>query len=49
MAGRDHFRCFREFIQDGGLDSLLSQHHLHEEKREYLRRMPMAMVKVRNG
>jgi len=49
MAGRDHFRCFREFLQDGGLDSLLIRHHLHEEKREYLRRTPMAMVKVRNG
>jgi ubiquinone/menaquinone biosynthesis C-methylase UbiE len=49
MAGQYHFRCFREFIQDGGLDSLLSRHHLREEKREYLKRMPMAMVKVRNG
>ena len=49
MAGRDHFRCFREFIKDGGLDSLLSRHHLREEKREYLKRMPMAMVKVRNS
>ncbi len=49
MAGQDHFRCFREFIQDGGVDSLLSRHHLNEEKREYLKRMPMAMVKVRNG
>jgi len=49
MAGQDHFRCFREFIKDGGLDSLLSRHHLQEEKREYLKRMPMAIVKVRNG
>ena len=49
MAGRDHFRCFREFLQDGGLDSLLIRHHLHEEKREYLRITPLAMVKVRNG
>lgn len=49
MAGRDHFRCFKEFIQDGGLDSLLSRHHLQEEKRECLKRMPMAMVKVRNS
>jgi ubiquinone/menaquinone biosynthesis C-methylase UbiE len=49
MAGRDHFRCFREFVQAGGLDSLLSRHRLQEEKREYLKRMPMAIVKVRNS
>jgi ubiquinone/menaquinone biosynthesis C-methylase UbiE len=49
MAGQDHFRCFKEFIEDGGLDSLLSRHHLREEKREYLKRMPLAIVKVRNG
>jgi ubiquinone/menaquinone biosynthesis C-methylase UbiE len=48
MAGGDHYRCFREFIDDGGLDSLLGRHHLREEKREYLKRMPMVMVKVRN-
>jgi ubiquinone/menaquinone biosynthesis C-methylase UbiE len=48
MAGRDHFRCFREFILDGGLDSLLSRRQLQEEKREYLKTMPMVMVKVRN-
>jgi ubiquinone/menaquinone biosynthesis C-methylase UbiE len=49
IAGQDHFRCFREFIEDGGLDSLLNRHHLQEEKTEYLKRMPMAIVKVRNG
>jgi ubiquinone/menaquinone biosynthesis C-methylase UbiE len=49
MAGQDHFRCFREFIEDGGLDSLLSWHHLQEEKREYPNRVPIAMVKVRDG
>jgi len=49
MAGRDHFRCFREFVKDGGLDSLLSRHRLQVEEREDLKRMPMTMVKARNG
>jgi ubiquinone/menaquinone biosynthesis C-methylase UbiE len=49
MAGQDHFRCFKGFIQDGGLDPLLSRHHLQEEKREYPKSMPMAIVKVRNS
>jgi len=49
MAGRDHFRCFREFIRDGGVDSLLSRHGLQEDKREHAGRMPISILKVRNG
>ncbi|MBN2098243.1 MAG: class I SAM-dependent methyltransferase [Dehalococcoidia bacterium] len=48
MAGQDHLRCFREFVEDGGLDSLLSQHRLHQRQRELAKRMPMTIVKVRN-
>lgn len=49
MAGENHFRCFGEFIRDGGLDSLLIRHRLAVEKREYAGRLPLAIVKVRNG
>lgn len=49
MAGRDHSRCFRGFISEGGLDSLVSRHQLHEEKREYLKRLPMVLLKLRNA
>lgn len=49
IAGRDHFRCFREFIRDGGLDSLISRHGLQEDKREIAGRMPISILKVRNS
>jgi len=49
IAGRDHFRCFRDFIQSGGLESLLRRHHLNEERRDYSRRIPVALLQVRNG
>jgi ubiquinone/menaquinone biosynthesis C-methylase UbiE len=48
IAGEEHFRCFRDFMANGGLDSLLRKHQLHEEKRDYAKRMPVALVKVRN-
>jgi ubiquinone/menaquinone biosynthesis C-methylase UbiE len=49
MAGRDHYRCFREFISNGGLSSLLSRHGLEEDKREDVGQMPISILKVRNG
>jgi ubiquinone/menaquinone biosynthesis C-methylase UbiE len=49
MAGRDHYRYFEDFIRDGGLGPLLSRHGLREDKSENVGRMPICMVKVRNG
>ncbi len=49
MAGKDHFRYFRDYIKQGGLDSLLSRNHLHEEKRSHARRMPLVIVTVRRA
>ena len=48
MAGQDHFRCFREFIGDGGLDSLVVRHGLVEDKREHVGQMPMSILRIRN-
>jgi ubiquinone/menaquinone biosynthesis C-methylase UbiE len=49
MAGQDHYRCFREFISDGGLGSLLSRHGLREDRREDVGRMLISILKVRNS
>jgi ubiquinone/menaquinone biosynthesis C-methylase UbiE len=46
MAGRDHCRCFRGFISDGGVDLLVSRHQLREEKREYAKGLPMVLLNV---
>lgn len=33
IAGREHNRYFKDYIEQGGLDELLKKNHLHEEKR----------------
>ncbi len=47
-AGRDHFRCFRDYIEQGGLDVLLGSNRLHEEKRDYRMRGIVAIIKTKN-
>jgi ubiquinone/menaquinone biosynthesis C-methylase UbiE len=48
IAGEEHFRCFRDFIEAGGLDSLLRRHSLREERVHHSGRMPIALLQVRN-
>jgi ubiquinone/menaquinone biosynthesis C-methylase UbiE len=48
MAGRAHYRCFQEFISDGGSTPLLSRHGLQEDKSEHIGRMPIGIWKVHN-
>ena len=36
IAGRNHFRCFKDYIEQGGLDVILKKNQLTEEKRHYL-------------
>ncbi len=36
VAGRDHNQCFKDYIQQGGLDGMLPGHKLHEKRREQL-------------
>ena len=33
VAGKEHNRCFKDYLQQGGLDALLEKHNLHVEKR----------------
>jgi ubiquinone/menaquinone biosynthesis C-methylase UbiE len=48
FAGRDHFRCSRDYFEQGGLDVLLRKHGLHEEKRRYLKYGVMVIAKARS-
>lgn len=49
VAGRDHFRCFRDYIKQGGLDELLKENHLQEERRGYLKKGTITVIKARNA
>ncbi len=48
MAGREHFRCSRDFVEQGGLDVLLRSNRLHEDKRDYLKYGTVAIIRTRN-
>ena len=48
IAGRTHYRCFKDYLARGGLDVLLRENHLFEEKRTYLKNGLIAMVKTEN-
>jgi ubiquinone/menaquinone biosynthesis C-methylase UbiE len=44
VCGKEHNRCFRDYVRQGGLDGLLDRHGLHAEKRAELG--PMWMIKA---
>jgi len=46
IAGRDHWRCFKDYTEQGGLDGLLQKNNLQEEKREELG--PLWIIKTLN-
>ena len=48
IAGRDHFRCSRDYIRQGGLDELLGSNRLREEKRDYRMHGTVSIIKTRN-
>jgi ubiquinone/menaquinone biosynthesis C-methylase UbiE len=48
IAGRDHFRCFKDYVAQGGLTEILSKSQLGEEKRDYLKNGLMVIIKARN-
>ncbi len=47
VSGREHNRCFKDYIQQGGLDELLKKHGLQEGARGELE--PMAVVQALNS
>lgn len=46
VAGKEHNRCFKDYIRQGGLDGLLKKHGLHEKKRGQLG--PMWLIATSN-
>ncbi len=46
IAGTEHYTYFKEYVQHGGLDTLLIKNHLHKQTRSRLG--PIEMVKAVN-
>jgi len=49
LAGRSHYRGFKDYLANGGLDDILKNHALREEYRAYLKSGLIAATKVVNG
>jgi len=47
IAGREHNRCFKDYVKQGGLDELLNNNHLHQAKRLLIG--PFALIKTPNN
>lgn len=48
IAGEEHHRHFKDYIKQGGLDGILKENQLPEEKRDYLKSGLMVIIKARN-
>lgn len=48
MAGRNHHRCFRDYLEQGGLGEILKKNGLSEEKRDYLNDGLITIIKAGN-
>ena len=49
IAGGSHYRGFRDYLKNGGLDGLKSQHGLGEHSRAYLKSGVILMMKLANA
>ena len=48
FAGKDHFNCFKDYIRQGGLYTLLSENRLREEKRKFFMKRNVVAIRARN-
>lgn len=49
FAGREHHRCFRDYLAQGGLDVLLARNQLAETRRDYLNDGLITIIKAMNS
>lgn len=47
VSGKEHNKCFKDYLQQGGLDGLLKRHELRERKRSELG--PMWLIVTSNS
>ena len=48
LAGRAHYKSFRDYINRGGLDKIIRNHKLIEENRDYLKSRLVVIIRARN-
>ncbi|MFC2026870.1 class I SAM-dependent methyltransferase [Chloroflexota bacterium] len=48
LAGGSHYRGFKDYLRNGGLEGIIMNHHLREHSRAYLKSRLIVMMKVAN-
>jgi ubiquinone/menaquinone biosynthesis C-methylase UbiE len=48
LVGGSHYRGFKDYLKNGGIEDILKNHGLHEVRRAYLKSRLIAAVKVAN-
>jgi len=48
MAGSKHYKCFKDYLKQGGLDVILRKNQLTLEKRDYLNNRLITIIKTGN-
>lgn len=48
FAGRNHHECFKDYIEQGGLDEILNRNQLQEEKRDHTENGIIVIIKTRS-
>jgi ubiquinone/menaquinone biosynthesis C-methylase UbiE len=46
LAGGSHYRSFKDYLANGGLEDILKNHGLHEERRTYLKKGLLVAIKT---
>lgn len=48
FAGRNHYECFKDYLEQGGLYAILNRNQLQEEKRDYTENGIIVIIKTRS-
>ncbi len=48
VAGKNHYRCFKDYLEQGGLDEILSKNQLRPDKKDYLKNGLVTIIETKN-
>lgn len=48
FAGRNHYECFKNYLEQGGLSKILKKNQLDAEKKNYTKNGIIEMIKAKN-
>ena len=48
MAGKNHYRCFKDYLEQGGLEEILRKNQLRPAKKDYLMNGLVTIIETKN-